>query len=301
MSRLPGRVVALLVALNILWAGSAVAAKAALGQSGAPGYGPFTVAFLRFGLSVPLLWLLMKRQDPSPRWDRNSLALASLAGMLGIFLTYSVQYAGMRWTTASEVSLLIAAEPVLIALLAYAFLGERQTRSQRAGLLAGFVGVYLIIGGGPVPRFGGSTVGNILVTLAISAECCAGIIGRFLVRRFPGLAVVVVEMAVGSLLLLPFALLEIFQRGTLVPSIPALVGMLYLFLACSLIGYGAWYYILPRYQISTMAGFLFLQPVGGAALGALLMGDRPGFWTLGGAAMVLFGVGLVTRAARSRA
>ena len=56
-----------------------------------------------------------------------------------------------------------------------------------------------------------------------------------------------------------------------------------------------WFTILDKHEAGEMSVFLFIQPVAGAFLGAYFLGDKITAFTIIGAALALFAVGLVNR------
>ncbi len=295
-SRVPLGAAALLALINVLWAGSAIPAKIVLGSAAlsVPGkVGPYTLAFARFAPAALLLYLTLRLRGQRIRLERRDLPRFFLVGALGIALTYGIFYGGIRGTTASEASLLITAEPILIAFFAALFLHERLHRWQWGGMAAGFAGVYLVVNQGIVPHFSTSAAANAVVAIALCFEVSSGILAKKLVSRYSGLVVVTVEMAVGAMLLLPFAFLEMRSAPGHGLDALSLGSIAYLGLICSFLCYGVWYMLLPRLKLSAMAGFLFIQPVMGPLLGTLILGERLSLWAGIGAALVLSGVWLV--------
>ncbi len=213
--------------------------------------------------------------------------------MLGGPVTYGIFYSGMSGSSASEANLVIAAEPILIAVLAYFLLKERLKSVQRWGLVIGFAGLYVLVMRGLMPRFEGEALSNSIMTAALVFECTASIIGKALTDKYPGLFVVAVEFAIGVSVSLPLALREI-SKSPVHTFTPALTGsVLYLCLGCSFFAYGVWYWMLPRYDVSTMSGFLFIQPMAGPFFAYLIRHEKltPATWA--GAALILIGVWLV--------
>lgn len=289
-------VAAILVFINVLWAASAAAAKLAMGGSaGYPptGIGPFALAFFRFAPASVLLWAFARIRGETYSIRREDRLSFVLVGLTGITLAYAVFYGGMRLTTATETTLLIAGEPVLLALMAWALLHERIDRRQRAGLAVGFLGVYIVVVQGLAPRSGGNVLGNAIVALSLCFECYSGIIGKRLTRSYPGLTIGSIQMAVGSALLIPLAALELAAHPHLRVGPAALGGIVYLSLFCSAVCYGTWYVVMERHPLSSMAPFLFVQPVMAPVFGYWLQGERLHIWTAIGAAFVMLGVWLV--------
>jgi O-acetylserine/cysteine efflux transporter len=203
----------------------------------------------------------------------------------------------MARSTAGEANLIIAAEPIFISFLAVFYLRERLRGAQQAGLLLGFVGLYVIVMRGAVPNFGGAAAANAVMAAALLFECAASIFGKGLANRYPGLFVVAAQFAIGSALTAPLALWEVLSHPPAAVGPAAWFSVAYLSLACSAVGYGVWYWLLPRYNVSAMSGFLFVQPTVGPLLAWLLRGEQMAAPTLVGAVLVLCGVWLVSVAA----
>lgn len=256
-----------------------MAAKTAL-----EAFGPFTVGCLRF-LPAGLLLLLLARVSglslavrPS---DRKWLILQ---GVLGIGVTYGIFYIGQNQTTATDGSLLIAFEPVLLSLVAWMFLHERLSKAQWGGLLLGVAGVWLIAG---------SRVGDWIALSALCFECFSGVIGKRLVARYSGLLIVGVEMVVGGFMLIPLAIREMLRHPPVV-TWQAVAGLLYLCLICSALCYAVWYRWMARFPLSSVAALLLIQPVLGPLLGWLLRGEALKANSALGGVLVIIGIAITT-------
>jgi len=300
-ARVPLGAALVLALINVLWAGSAIAAKIALGDMGADTagkIGPYTLAFLRFGAAALLFYLSLRLRGQVIAIRRVDYRAFFLLGALGIAATYAVFYGGIRFTTAIEASLLIAAEPILIALVARLILGERLRRVQAVGLGIGFAGVYVIIVQGFVPTLSASALANAVVAFALCFESFASVLGKRLTGLYPGLVVITVGMGIGAAVLLPCAAVELMLHPSGAPGGAEIASLVFLAVVCSFLGYGVWFALLARHNISAMAGFLFIQPMVTPLYGYLFLGERLRFWTAAGAVLVLLGVWLVASVKR---
>jgi len=296
LGRMPLPIFLLLVGINLLWAGSSLAAKIAL-----HGIPPMTLAFARFALAALLMYGVAVARKVDLRVARRDWGAFWGMGILGLALTYLLQYQGLALTTVSNAALLHATETVFLSILAFVFLREAMPRTKILGIFVGLAGVYLIIAGGwKLPAFSGLTLGNLLIVLALAFEAGSSIVGKGLVARYPILSVVTYQMLSGAISLAPFSAYELTQRtahghGLTLPSAPALWSLVYLILPCTVFGYMVWFTVLDKHEASEMSVFLFIQPVAGAFLGAYFAGDKVTTFTLIGAALVLLAVGLVNR------
>lgn len=293
---MPATIFLLLIGINLLWAGSSLAAKIALG-----GIPPMTLAFVRFALAALLLYGIATVRQVDLRVARRDWGRFWAMGVLGLALTYLLTYQGLAKTTASHSALLHAIEPVFLAVLAYFFLREAMPKPKVFGILLGLLGVCLIVANGPnLPRFSGAAQGDLLIALALAFEAGSSIVGKGLVARYPTLSVVCYQMLSGAVVLAPFSASELIRMSTLghpisLPPASALWSLAYLILPCTVLSYWVWFTVLDSYAAGEMSVFLFVQPVAGAFLGAVFLGDKITPLTAFGAALVLLAVGLVNR------
>jgi len=98
---------------------------------------------------------------------------------------------------------------------------------------------------------------------------------------------------------LPFLALSLWLEGPAVIE-AALRGigwqtillLAYLAFGATILGYGLWSRLLSRYPASQVAPFSLLVPVVGLTSASVLLGERLGTLQLGGALLVMLGLGL---------
>lgn len=291
---MPLLILVLLIGINLLWAGSSLAAKIALQT-----IPPMTLAFTRFSLAALLMYGIALIRKVDMRVARRDWGAFWSMGVLGLAMTYLLAYQGLRLTTASNFALLHATETVFLTVLAFFFLGEALPRTKLLGICLGLAGVYLIISNGLVIQsFSHSAQGNLLVALALAFEASSSIVGKNLLARYPPLSVVTYQMLSGAVALAPFCAYELTRQISsghplVLPPVDALWSLLYLIIPCTVLGYLIWFTVLDKCDASEMSVFLFIQPVAGALLGSYFLGDKITPFTIIGALMVLVAVGLV--------
>ena len=292
MGRMPLAVFLLLVGINLLWAGSSLAAKIALES-----IPPMTLAFARFALAALLMYGVARVRGVDLRVARRDWGMFWAMGILGLALTYLLAYQGIQRTTASDSALIHATEPVFLSVLAYFFLREKMFAIKVLGIVAGLLGTYLIVANGwRLPALTGAVAGDLLITLGLTFEAGSSIVGKNLVMRYPPASVMTYQMLSGAIALAPFAMWELAQPGHAPhPTAAALWSLLYLVVPCTVFAYTVWFTILETRGAGEMSVFLFVQPVFGAFLGAWLLHEPVTVWTVLGALLVLSGVALINR------
>ena len=292
MGLMPLAVFLLLVGINLLWAGSSLAAKIALES-----IPPMTLAFARFALAALLMYGVARVRGVDLRVARRDWGMFWAMGILGLALTYLLAYQGIQRTTASDSALIHATEPVFLSVLAYFFLREKMFAIKVLGIVAGLLGTYLIVANGwRLPALTGAVAGDLLITLGLTFEAGSSIVGKNLVMRYPPASVMTYQMLSGAIALAPFAMWELAQPGHAPhPTAAALWSLLYLVVPCTVFAYTVWFTILETRGAGEMSVFLFVQPVFGAFLGAWLLHEPVTVWTVLGALLVLSGVALINR------
>lgn len=299
LGRMSLPVVLLLIGINLLWAGSSLAAKIALGDAAHPRIPPMTLAFSRFSLSALLMYDVALALKVDLRVARRDWGAFWAMGLLGLALTYLLSYAGIQRTTASNSALIIATEPVFLGILAFFFLRERMIPLKAGGVVAGLTGAYFIIANGwHFPAVSGIVAGDLLIALGLIFEAGSSIVGKGLVARYPAVSVITYQMTSGAIALAPFTIWELTHQALqghalILPPAPALWSLLYLILPCTVFAYTVWFTILDKREASEMSVFLFIQPVFGAFLGVVFRHDQFTWFTILGAFLVIAGVILI--------
>jgi drug/metabolite transporter (DMT)-like permease len=191
-----------LVLATLFWSGNFVVGKAALASMT-----PLELTFWRWALAaVPLLLLARFIEKPDwravlRRWP--VLLVLSLLGMCGYTL---LLYGALGYTSAMNASLITAANPALIVVMAVVLLGEKTTGLGWLGIVLGLLGVLLVLTRGELLRVSSLTMnpGELLMIAAIVVWGLYTIIARRL--AVPPIAATAVQVVLATVTLAPFAL-----------------------------------------------------------------------------------------------
>lgn len=167
---------------------------------------PLQLTFWRWVLAaVPLLVLAQLVEKPDwrailRRWP--VLLLLSMLGMSGYTL---LLYSALQHTSALNASLVTAANPALIMVLAVLLLRDRPRPVGWVGIVVGLCGVLLVLTGGELQRLLTFSVnaGELLIVGAITVWGLYTIIARRL--GLPAVTSTAVQVAMAAIVLLPFA------------------------------------------------------------------------------------------------
>ena len=178
------------------WAANFIVVKAANEQ-----IPPVTFAFLRFGMAALTLLLALRWREGSFGWPGRDAAAIIGLGALG-FGVYQIMWSiALQDIPAGDSALLIAATPVITALLAVVSRADVLTQRKLAGSLVSFAGVAVIVASGPGLTVGGAIIGD---ALTLGAAVCWSVYTAFgapILRRHSPLRTTAWAMVGGTLVL----------------------------------------------------------------------------------------------------
>ncbi len=255
---------------------------------------PLRFAGLRLLIAgFALLALVIVRREPLIPPRRILLPLIALA-LVANTIGYGAMFMSPGRTGAGVASVLGNTQPLFTVALAAAFLGERMTRGKRIALGFGIAGVTLIAFPALVGP-GAYGIAGALLALAVSAGSATG---NVIVKRMGTLPSLLATTAwallIGSVPLLLTS--GVAEHGQPVAWTGEFIGLL-LFLAVvgTSLTTAVWYWLVQRSDVGRLTMFLFLVPVLGIIMAALLFGERVGLLEIAGVSLTVVGIGVAAR------
>ena len=272
----------------LLWSTGFIGAKLGL-----PYAEPFTFLFLRFAiLTVLLVVIALVFRAPWPStW--GAVARVSLVGLLvhGVYLggVFSAIHIGL---SAGVAALIVGLQPLLTAVGAGAFLGEKVKPRQWLGLVLGLIGVVMVLGD-KLNIDGGSLDG-----IAFAVAALFGITAGTLYQKRHGDAMDLrsgsaIQYAVAGVPML--ALAWIFESGEVQWSGELVFALVWLVLVLSLGAISLLYILIRRGAASKVASLFYLTPPVVAVFAWILFDETLVPLAMVGMGVVVAGVALATR------
>lgn len=278
------------VAFCLLWSSAFAVAKLALADCP-----PLLLLAIRFVTAGAIMVGAAALTGSNWRLSRRDAAIFAALGIANQAVYLGIGYVGLRTVSSGLSALIISANPVLTAVLAAAFLGERMTWRKAAGLLLGLGGVAVVVQGRLAA--GADQAIGIAFTVAALVSLVSGTI--LFKRLAPAGGLWVgngVQSLAAGLAVLPFAA-TFESAGDIVPSWRLLAALAYLTLVVSVFAYVLWFHLLTVSGATAASSYHFVMPPLGMLFGWLLLGEHIAFTDLAGIVPVAIGIWLVTRPA----
>jgi len=276
----------LFVSMSVIWGIPYLFIKIALQD-----LNPGVVVFARVGIAALVLIPIAIFQGALQPLRKRWLMIAGLA-CIQIVAPFLLISFGEQHITSSLTSLLIATDPIFVALLALRFdPGERVTGIRSLGLLIGIVGVAVLLGfdvGGDEQKL----LGAAMVLLAAFGYA----IGALLVKRptiaaLPRLGVVSFMCLTSTIVLLPFSASHLPSK---LPSMQVIISLLVLGLICTAIAYLVYFALIAEVGASRATVITYINPAVSVFLGVILLGEPLNASIIIGFLLILLGSWLST-------
>lgn len=254
---------------------------------------PITASIERFSLATLALLLFfgLRGQLRLSTLKNNWPAYLGL-GVLGFTLFNLCTFFGLQSTTPINGALILATTPLWTLVFGVIWENEKLNGSRIAGLLAGFIGVVLVITKGQIQTLLRLEVspGDGIILLGSLAWALNMVGTRRLVHNATAIETTSYSMLFGTLALLPLGFIfETPLQSLATASLSVHLAVVYLALCGSLLAYLLWFNGLEKIGSVRTAIFFNLAPVF-TMLVATLTGTAPNIWQLAGAAWVILGV-----------
>ncbi len=274
-----------LLGLGALWGTSFLFMRMA-----APEFGPVSLVALRVAIAAAfLLPILLFTASLAPVRERAGDVL--LMGFFNSALPFTLFTFATLYLTAGYTAVINSTAPLFTALVAFAWVGERLSRTGMVGLMLGLVGVVVLVWDKLQVDLSGA---GLAIAAGLGGAFSYGIAGNYARIRLPGLGSL--ELATGSqiaasLLLAPLCLA--FWPAEM-PSLRAWLAVLALGIPCTGIAYILFFRLLVRLGPARAVTVTYIVPISAMIAGALVLDEAVTGRMLGGCGLILFGTGLAT-------
>lgn len=287
-----------LFATAVLWGGTFIAGRLLASE-----INPLPAAFLRFVAASAFLGvLLLRREGPPPRLSGRTLLLLAGLGATGVLGYNAFFFLGLKTVPAGRASLIVAANPVVIALLARLFFKEFLGPSKIAAVVLCLAGAAVVITRGQPDRLLSGTVGmgELALMGCVISWALYSILGKLVMGTLTPLAAVTLSCLAGTAMLAVPALADGLTDQAANLSLAGWAAILYLGFLGTGLAFLWFYQGIQAVGASRAAVYINFVPVSAAAMGALFLGESLDLSVLAGGALVLCGVALANRPARTR-
>jgi drug/metabolite transporter (DMT)-like permease len=266
----------------------------------------FLLAWMRFGIgALAMLHWLPKPVGEAPLTP-NTRYLLFLESLLGNFLFSLCMLFGVSMTSAVSAGVIMAAIPAVVALMSWAFLGERIRFRVWCAIACAVVGISLVslsrhnvevpvnTGLSDAPLFSQKWLGNLLLVGAVLCEAAYAVIGKKLTGVLGPKRISALINLWGFVLVTPMGLWVAWRFDFSGIAVSSWLLLVFYALAASVVTVWLWMSGLKSVPANQAGVFTVLLPVSAAAVGVLVLGESLSALQIGAFSIAVTGVVLAT-------
>jgi drug/metabolite transporter (DMT)-like permease len=285
-----------LIAVQLIFGTWPIVGKVALRALSSSGLVAFRVA----GAAIVFV-LLQGKLGELRRLPARDLTMLILSSMLGIAINQLLFVKGLSLTTAINSVLLGTTIPVFTLVVSIALGYDRISLRRTIGILLAAGGVVYLVDPFRADFSSQTTTGNLLLVVCALSYGAYIAISKDLFKRYGALNVITWMFAIACLVTVPIGGYALTKDSLSTAGVWVWVAVLYIILVPTVAAYYLNAWALVRVAPSTVATYIYLQPLIAFGLAPWLLGEKLSFRTLIACVLIFVGVGVVIRRGRSRA
>ncbi|MFC1829274.1 DMT family transporter [Thermodesulfobacteriota bacterium] len=279
------------------WGGTFIA-----GRIVARDVGPFSAAFLRFAIaSLFLLFFTWKVERKLTFPEKGQIIPVILLGLTGVFSYNVLFFKGLKLINAGRAAIIIANNPILIALFSAYFFKEKLNLIKVVGIITSVVGAIVVISKGNLSEIlnHGIGWGEIFIFGCVLSWVAYSLIGKTVMKNLSPLAAVSYSAVIGAVLLFVPAYFEGVAENLTHYPVKDWLSLFYLGFFGTVVGF-VWYYEGIKKIGPTKASlFINFVPISAVLMAFFILGEpiTPSLFV--GTLLVTVGVYLTTKSPNS--
>src|SRR4030095_12174443 len=276
----------------LCWSGNHIVGRAIAGH-----FPPLTISTIRWFIPAIILWIAGRARIAQawPLIRRHWITMLWLGSTGGVLFT-ALQYVGLQYTSAVNVSILNSLVPVLIIAASTVIFREQIYLGQLLGILTSLIGVLIIVTKGKPDALlqlsfnhGDVIIIANMIVFAVYAACLR--LGPK-IHWISFLFVFAVVSAIGTM---PFALFELASGRIPELNVGTIAAAIYVSIFPSLLAFAAWNYGVEHIGANRSGPFLHLIPLYTALFAGIFLSENIMAFHVFGLLSILIGVWIAAR------
>jgi len=254
---------------------------------------PVTSSALRFTIaSIFLIIIVFQKYRKFPKITFHQLKIIIFLGIVGIAGDSIFFFSGLKYTSASKASIIVALNPIFIAIFSNIFFNEKLSISKLTGIFISLIGAIVVISNGAVLSVfrGNISIGELYILGAVFCWVFFTLLGKSVSEKLDSIIILCYSSIVGSIILTGIGIHQHSFVDLKNMTLWIMLGSLSIGTLGTAISYKFYYEAVYSIGASRSGIFLNLVPVFATIGGILILKESPTLSFFIGALMVLTGV-----------
>jgi len=280
------------VVVMVFWAGNFIVVKGAIAILPPVGF-----TFLRYVVAALSLIILLRWREGRFSVPRGDVAKILMLGMVGFGFYQVLWTVALQTVPAGDSALLIAATPVMTALLAMSIGADTPNAIKLIGAFVSFTGVGLVIAAGQGLTLGASIGGDLLTLGAAACWAIYTVFGARILRRHSPLVTTTWAIVAGTLFMAPIGIGQLATSDLSGFGLPVILAIIYSGILAAGFANVIVFHGVKLLGPTRITAFQFLVPALAVVMAAVFLAEPIRPIQVVGGAVILVGVALLRRGA----
>lgn len=252
---------------------------------------PFTLLTIRLILGITVLGFLVWHGREHIQLPNRQQTMSLLGiGLLGFGISVGAQFVGTDESNAVNGSLVTSASPAFIVVFAAIILKESLTLPRTIAVALASIGVIIIIDPTKADFSSETFRGNIALSIAAVTWGLYSVLIRKVSAKTDTIVITLIAFFGGLFLTIPASMIELQSRPITSITTGTIIGILYLGIISTAGAMWLWNRAFALVDASIVSLTFFAQPLVGAILAALFLGQTITFPVFVGGVLIILGV-----------
>lgn len=272
---------------TVFWAGAFIAGKFSIAE-----FPVFSLVFFRFLIATIIIFIIMIKVEENWKISKKDLKLFITLGVVGMIGYHVFFFLSLKYTTATNSSLIGATNPIVTTILACIFLKDKITSKSLIGIFISLFGVMLIATGGDMNILLGFkfNTGDILMIIAVFCWAAYGILSKKALESYSPIKITSYSFLTCVILLIPFVIYE--KPWVYLPNITVngWMSVIYMAIFPSVFGYIIQQISNQKIGPTKTSLYINLVPVISMILAFFMLGESISLIKIGSGMLIIFGI-----------
>lgn len=253
-----GKTYLLMTLATLFWGAAFIAGKIGVGE-----FSPVTITFFRFLFATIIVFIVVLRRGENWKIHKEDWLVMIALGVIGMVGYHIMFFNALKYTSATNASIIAATNPLITAILASIFINEKLSIKKIGIILLGLLGVVLTITNWDLKVLMAFDFnkGDIMMVIGITGWAVYTIIAKKAMNKFNPLILTLYSFFVCVLVLMPFAMRDIYLGGLSNVTSKGWLSVIYMAVFPTAIGYLVQQYAIDQIGPTKSSMFSNLVPV----------------------------------------
>lgn len=260
----------IMILAALFWSGAFIAGKYSVAE-----FPVLSLVFFRFLFATAIIFPIMIKTEKNWKITKEDIPVFLALGVVGMIGYHVFFFECLKYTTATNSSIIGATNPIVTTIFAGIFLKERFKSKHILSLLLSFVGVVLIVTGGHLSTLKEFTFnkGDLIMMIAVVCWSAYSVMSKKVAGKYSPIKITAYAFLFCAVIIFPFTFMENPMEFIPEVSINGWMSVLYMSCFASVCGYLIQQISIKNIGPAKTNMYINLNPVFSMILAYILLGE----------------------------